>query len=421
MAIDTPARIAVLGAGPVGLEAALYARYLGYDVDLYERGDVAENVLRWGHVRLFTPWRQNVSPLGVAALKIQDEAWRPPDDDAILTGREFAETYLRPLAHSDLLIDSLRMRTAVMAVGREGKLKGDHVGDEAREEGDFRLLLRDSAGNESIASADAVIDATGTYGNHNWAGASGIPAPGEQAAAAAIEYGLPDVLNRDRAQYAGKKTLVVGAGYSAATNVVALAELAREASGTAIVWVTRDAPPADTGPIRIIEKERLAERDRLTRTANVAALGASPALEYRPGTMIDRIETGAMGRLAVRLTGESSDTIEVDRIIANVGFRPDNRLYAELQIHECYATGSPMKLAAALLGERSADCLDQTSHGPASLINPEPDFYILGAKSYGRNSQFLLSVGLAQIRDLFSILGDRADLDLYRTMGKLAQ
>jgi hypothetical protein len=73
-----------------------------------------------------------------------------------------------------------------------------------------------------------------------------------------------------------------------------------------------------------------------------------------------------------------------------------------------------MKLAAALLGSASGDCLDQTPHGPQSLLNPEPDFYILGAKSYGRNSSFLISIGLQQIRDLFTIIGDRADLDLYR-------
>ena len=38
MAVDTPAKIAILGAGPIGLEAALYDRYLGYEVDVFERG-----------------------------------------------------------------------------------------------------------------------------------------------------------------------------------------------------------------------------------------------------------------------------------------------------------------------------------------------------------------------------------------------
>ena len=419
MAIDTPAKIAVLGAGPVGLEAALYARYLGYDVDVYERGDVAENVARWGHVRLFTPWRQNVSPLAHAALSAQCDRWRPPDDDALLTGHEFAATFLLPLARSDLLIDGLRTRTQVVSVGRQRQLKGDNVGGEGREDDDFRLLLRNTAGNETTATADVVIDATGTFGNPNWLGAGGIPAPGELAAAESIEYGLPDILGRDRERYAGKKLLLVGAGYSAATSVVWLAELAAQEPGTHIVWLTRRAAQNGAGPILTIENDRLAERDRLARAANALANKPSRAIEYRPDTIVDCIERAANGkRLSVRLAGAHAGTIEVDGIIANVGYRPDNRLYSELQVHECYATGGPMKLAAALMGDASTDCLDQTSHGPQSLLNPEPDFYILGSKSYGRNSRFLLSVGLAQIRDLFSIIADRADLDLYRTLVK---
>lgn len=422
MAIDTPARIAVLGAGPVGLEAAIYARYLGYDVDIYERGAVAENLLRWGHVRLFTPWHLNVSPLAIAALIAQDEAWRPHDDDAILTGRQFAKAYLLPLANSDLLIDGLHTYTEVVAVSREGQLKGDHVHSQAREDGDFRLLLRDAAGKESVATADVVIDASGTFGNHNWAGASGIPAPGERAAAEAIDYGLPDILGRDRPRFADKKTLVVGAGYSAATSIVSLAELATSAPATKAVWITRrPAADGDVGPIAVIPNDRLPERDRLARTANALAGGSSGAVEYQPATLIEAIwPSPSGGQWSVRLSGSHAGTTEVDRIIANVGYRPDNRLYGELQVHECYATGGPMKLAAALMQNASADCLDQTSQGPQTLVQPEPDFYILGSKSYGRNSQFLLSVGLAQIRDLFSIIADRADLDLYRTIGNLA-
>src|SRR5205823_14171675 len=52
-----PKRIAILGAGPIGIEAALYARSLGHTVTLYEQGPLAANVGDWGHVRLFTPWR----------------------------------------------------------------------------------------------------------------------------------------------------------------------------------------------------------------------------------------------------------------------------------------------------------------------------------------------------------------------------
>lgn len=420
MAVDTPARIAVLGAGPIGLEAALYARYLGYDVDIYERGDVADSVLRWGHVRLFTPWRNNVSPLGLAALAAQDDGWRPPDDEAILTGRQFAETYLLPLARSDLLIDGLHTHNEVVTVGRQSQLKGDHVGSDAREDDDFRLLVRDATGKESIASADVVIDATGTFGNHNWLGRGGIQALGELAAHESIDYGLPDILGHDRPTYAGKRVLVVGAGYSAATSIAALAELAEAATGTQVLWITRTTL-GDGGaePIATIANDSLAERDRLARAANASAQGSSPAVEYRSSTMIEAIEHLTTGRLAIHLSGDHNDTVEVDRIIANVGYRSDNRIYSELQVHECYASGGSMKLAASLAGNRSADCLSQTSFGPPSLMTTEPDFYILGSKSYGRDSRFLLSIGLAQVRDLFTIIGDRADLDLYKTVARV--
>ena len=35
-------RIAILGAGPIGLEAALYARTLGHTVMVFEQGQVAD-------------------------------------------------------------------------------------------------------------------------------------------------------------------------------------------------------------------------------------------------------------------------------------------------------------------------------------------------------------------------------------------
>ena len=118
MAIDTPAKIAILGAGPIGLEAALYARFLGYDVVLYEAGEVAASVRRWGHVRMFTPFGINRSPLGLAAIQAQDENYRPPADDEFLTGHEWVDRYLMPLSQTDLLADHLRLGTTVVRIGK---------------------------------------------------------------------------------------------------------------------------------------------------------------------------------------------------------------------------------------------------------------------------------------------------------------
>ncbi len=419
MGIDSPATIAVLGAGPIGLEAALYGRFLGYDVHIYERDRVAANVAAWGHVKLFSPFGMNRSPLGLAALAAQDANYQVPDDDALLTGREFVERYLIPLSQTDLLADRIYENTSVVAVSREGALKTDLTGRESRVETPFRILLRDETGQEKNASADVVIDATGTYGNHGWLGAGGIPALGERAAADEIDYSLPDILGARRERFAGKRTLVVGAGYSAATTVVALAELATADSATRVVWITRQPPHASARPIPLIEDDRLDERDRLARAANELAVSPDGPVRHLSATTVAQITPRSDEGVVVTLASAGNEHIVVDRIIANVGYHPDRELYAELQVHQCYASEGPMRLAAALLGEQSGDCLQQPSTGPESLTTTEPNFYILGAKSYGRNSRFLLSVGLNQIRDLFTIIGDRAGLDLYAGAQKL--
>lgn len=420
MAVDTPARIAILGAGPIGLEAALYARFLGYDVDIYERGRICENMQRWGHVRLFTPAGMNRTPLTMAALSAQNPDLPHPADEALVTAREMLDTYFLPLANSDLLIDTLHLNTEVLAVGRDEYMKGDLIGNEDRGDDSFRILIRKADGQEEIREADVVIDTTGTYGNPNWAGQGGVPALGERRERPQLEYGLPDILGDARQVYADRHVLLVGSGYSAATNLLALVELAQQHPQTRITWVTRRAEAAsETSPVHCIAQDTLPERDRIARAANQAAL-AGGAVTHWPGTTLHALVSQGDGSgFEVELRGEHAGKITVDRIVANVGYRPDNQIYQELQVHECYATGGPMRLAATLLEHPSIDCLAQPATGSEALLTTEPNFYLLGAKSYGRNSQFLLSRGQVQIRDLFKIIGDREELNLYQSISRL--
>jgi thioredoxin reductase len=402
MAVDTPAKIAILGAGPIGLEAALYARFLGYDVVLYEADEVAGSIRRWGHVRMFTPFGINRSPLGLAAIQAQDENYRPPADGEMLTGHEWVDRYLLPLSQTDLLANHLRLGTTVVRIGKEGLLKGDLPGHPDRGDFAFRLLVRDRDGMEHIELADAVIDATGVFrGGANPLGNGGIFAVGEVAWCDRIEYRLPHFTGEGRTHYAGKHTLLIGGGHSAATNAVALAQLAQEAPGTRVTWITRrEAPAAVKGPVDPIANDRLTGRAELTRQANALVVDPTSSVTYWPVTIVEKIEGKVQSatefEFTVELSGQHAGIFQFDRIIANVGFRPDTDLYKELQIQECVAT-----------------------QGPQALLNPEPNFYILGAKSYGRRSNFLLSTGFEQIRDVFKIIGDRSTLDLYAGAPKL--
>jgi thioredoxin reductase len=398
-------RVAVLGAGPIGLEAALSARSLGLSVTVYERGRVGEHLHRWGHVRLFSPFGMNITPQGRTAIQRDHPKHEFPDDTACIPGREHVAVYLEPLAKSAALQGCVRTETQVLHVGRRGLLKDDSPGDAKRAQEPFRLLIREK-NRERVEEADIVLDCTGTYGQHRWLGDGGIPAVGETAAEGQIAYGLEDVLGERRNHYAGKYVLVLGAGFSAATTVCSLATLAEDRADTWVVWLARGT---STQPIKRVSSDPLRERDRLAVRANTLATRGDGNVEFHHQALVECVECAGPDKgfkVTVRLAGKSR-IWEVDRVIANVGYTPDGGLYRELQVHECYATLGPMALAAALLKHAGGDCLAIPALGAAALRNPEPNFFILGSKSYGRNSNFLLRTGFEQVREVCTLLGAR--------------
>jgi NADPH-dependent 2,4-dienoyl-CoA reductase/sulfur reductase-like enzyme len=396
--LASPPRVAILGAGPVGLEAALAAAAAGWPFTVFEAGDeVGVHVRAWGHVRLFTPWAMNVSDRMRQAL-----GDRAPEGSALPTGHELAERLLAPLAALPAIAPRVRTGVRVLAVGREGALKHELIGAPERGERPFRLLVRDADACERVEHADLVIDATGTYGTPNAMGDGGIPAPGEGTFADRIERRLPD-LDADGARWAGRTILLTGAGHSAQTAARALARLAATAPGTRVVWAVRSPRPDWSA----VEGDPLPERRALTAAARELAGGASEHVEVRAGRVTDALRGAEGGRVAVTLRNGAGEEVAADRVLALNGGVGDHGLYRQLQVHECYATSGPMKLAAALLGERGGDCLTTASHGAETLTNPEPGFFILGAKSYGRNSRFLLRVGFEQVADVFALAAAR--------------
>jgi cation diffusion facilitator CzcD-associated flavoprotein CzcO len=394
MSTGAEPRIAILGAGPIGLEAALAAHECGYEFTVYEAGEgPGANVRDWGHVRLFTPWDMNVSE---RMRRVLPDA---PTGSALPTGTELAEQLIEPLAALPAIAPRIRVGARVDAVAREGLLKHEEIASPERSARRFRLLVSDAAGHETVEHADAVIDCTGTYGNPNSLGDGGIPAPGERALGDRIERRLPRFDDEPRA-WARGTILLTGAGHSAQTAARALAELAREAPETRVIWAIRSNDPTWGA----VDGDPLPERARLTGVASELAHGASDAIEPRLGYVTEALAPRE-GRIAVTLRNHSAEEVTVDRVLALNGGVGDYSIYRQLQVHECYATSAPMKLSAALLGAAAGDCLEQQSHGPETLTNPEPGFFILGAKSYGRNSQFLMRIGWEQVSDVFGLIG----------------
>ena len=312
-------------------------------------------------------------------------------------------------------MDSIRPNTSVLSIGKDDFQKSDAIAKPDRANSRFRILLRDANGHERIERADIVLDCSGTYTNHRWSGRGGIPALGERALESKIHYTLPDILGRDKPRFIGRHTLVLGAGFSAATALLNLEQLYRENQATKVSWAIRRVGQA----MKAIHDDPLPWRAALVEFSIGLADHPPPWLQYLGNCMLEQISRSG-GEFDVTLRYRETDlALAVDELIALVGYAPDSSIYGQLQVHQCYATAGPMKMSAALLGAGAAggDCMTAgDALGPDTLKNPEPNFFILGAKSFGTNSNFLLQIGHQQIRDVFRLI-HHADpaLDLYRS------
>ncbi|RKN50349.1 FAD-dependent oxidoreductase [Micromonospora endolithica] len=384
--------VVVIGAGPVGLAAAAHLHERGIAFTVLEAGDTAGAAVRqWGHVRVFSPWRYNIDP--AARRILEDAGWVAPDADALPTGGELVAGYLQPLAELPALKHHLRYGARVEAISRLGL---DRLRTAGRETTPFLIRLAD--GEELLARA--VIDASGTWGIPNVLGASGLPARGEADVAAYREHALPDVLGQARDRFAGRHTLVVGAGHSAANTLLSLAELAGSTPGTEVTWAIRSASPsrtygggdADALPARGALGSRLrahvdAGRIRLLTGFSVQAL--TPAG--------DRVS------VAVRHTAGGEEAITVDRIVAATGFRPDHSITAELRLDLDPVMGATRALAP-LIDPNEHSCGTVPPHGVDELAHPETGYYAVGMKSYGRAPTFLMATGYEQVRSVVAAL-----------------
>lgn len=411
-------RVAILGGGPVGLDAALAAREAGFRVRAWEAASrPAGHIRQWGHVQLFTPWRMNLSTRmrraleGLAsphAREMSDPPWRAHPDRSP-TGHEYVDRVLEPLWDSERLDGVLRTGVTVRAVSRQGVLKHEEIGAPERGRRPFRILLEDTEGREWTEFADVVLDCTGKFGNPNALGDGGIRAPGERAVESRIRRRIPDLGSESgdwagAEGWAGATVLLVGGGHSAQTAVRALERLARDRQGTQVEWVLRDR----SGSVEPIADDPLPQRRELTERAAELASGNAEAVRTHRGMVVDALEpVGSRVRVRLRGPDGARRELDVDRILGLTGGVGDHELYRQLQVHECYATSGPMKLAASLLASATdgpADCLAQPAPGIDTLTNPEPDFYIVGDKSYGRNNTFLLETGWAQVDEIFGAL-----------------
>jgi thioredoxin reductase len=383
--------VAVIGAGPVGLAAAAHLVRKGETPLILEAGPtVGASIRKWGHVRIFSPWKHNLDAASVALLEAS--GWTRPCDTEHPTGHELVERYLRPLGEHGAIRPHLRLDTRVRAVSRQGVDRTKTIGREHRP-----FVLRvESGGAESDILARAVIDASGTYESPNPLGAHGLRAIGEAAHADRVFYGLPDVLRRDRTRYAGRRILVVGSGHSAFNVLLDLAELVDDEPSTIVHWAIRRKAMGDL--FGGGTSDQLEERGRLGQ--RMKALVARGTLAVHAGFRTSRLTTTEAG---IVVHGENEVLPAVDEIIATTGFRPDTEMLREMRLDLDEIVESPAALAH-LIDPNVHSCGTVPPHGAEQLRQPEKDFYVVGMKSYGRAPTFLMLTGYEQVRSVVCAL-----------------
>lgn len=397
--------VAVIGAGPVGLAAAAHLRAAGFTPLVLETGaTIASNLESYRHIRMFSPWRYNIDH--AAAALLERNGWKSPPLDELPTAGQIVDDYLAPLAALPALAGQVRLSHTVREISREGL---DKVKTAGRDHAPFVLRV-DTPDGEVRFRVQAIIDASGTWSQPNPLGANGLAARGEREAALQISYGMPDILGAELRRYAGKRVLVVGAGHSAAGNLIALAELARRDRATTIVWAVRGA-----------SLERLfggGAADQLPARGELGtrlkALREAGQLEMHLNFRIDEVLSVGRRLTVVGAAPEAASMplIEgIDEIIGATGGRPDLSLTRELRVRLDPWLESTDALAP-LIDPNMHSCGTVRPHGHRELAHPEIGYYAVGAKSYGRAPNFLMATGYEQVRSIVAALaGDMAAAD----------
>lgn len=378
----------VIGAGPVGLAAALGARERGWDVTVLEAADVGHGLQRWGPTRFFSPLAMNVTD---AMRRCLGDSLPPAD--ALLTGPEFVQRVLVPLAESSELRGTVRTGHRVAAVGRAGMTRMEMAGHPLRAEKPFRVLAETAAGDRAF-EADVVLDASGVTGLPCLLGAGGLPARGERRFHERIIRDLGS-LHEQLSDLAGRVVLLVGHGHSAAGALLTMAHLAARDSSTRVIWAVRSG---NRRPCVEIADDPLPERQRVAAGANDLAAAPPPFLDLRRWTSVDSLEERG-SRIAVAF-GKNREA-EVDAVISLTGYRPDLRFLSELPLEISPATEGAARLSLAL--GTLTDCLAVPHVEPRDLESGEPGFFLVGSKSYGRSRNFLLQTGFAQLETILEL------------------
>ena len=381
--VESPATIAIIGAGPVGLEAAIYARFLGYFVTIFEERRVAHRMLDWHDRPLAVPVSECTTTLGHAAIKAQYPEYQRRPPEHVYTGKSFAEEYLIPLAKNDLLFDDIHFLSPVTDVSRFQTCVDDAIHPQERCNDEFRILVEGRHRGHWISRADLVIDCRGMYQQTSGMGPGGGQAIGEAAVRDTFLKHTPLDRKFETKSILGKRVCLFGQTVRAVQFATEFAQQFANQPDTRLTWLIRTSRSHDS-----VTFSDALDEIRKNQPNNLIILESMG---------VDQIQKEADSPYALRLVREDDSIMEL-----------------QCDAIASFASGRAKPISSEL------NVVSMLDPSLPEFITNEPGYYSLRAGSIEEGAGIGLSRAHAKIRELFTIIAGREDLDLYKIIEKEA-
>ena len=375
--VEAPATIAIIGAGPVGIEAAIYARFLGYFVSIFEQRRVAHRMLDWHDRLLSVTVEECTTPIGHAAIAAQNPDYIRRGPKEFFTGRTYAEEYLVPLAKTDLLFDDIHFLSPVVDISRYRTLVTDAIDLQERCNDEFRILVDGRHRGPWVSRADVVIDCRGVNQQLSGMGPGGGLAIGEHSLRDTFLLHTPLDRKFESKSLVGKHVCLVGHSMRAGQFATEYLDKFGEETNSRLTWVIRPDRRHDS---IVIAQALMAIRAKTTcNIVLIESLG------------VEHIQRNEAGTYLLKFLRDDDSTVEMqcDAVVSLADGR------------ECCLSSELCETPSPTLNDRFA------------FLTCEPGLYKLRGGDIEAGAGVGLTDAFRDIQQLFAMLAGRQDLDLY--------
>lgn len=342
---------------------------------IFEKGSqIASSMREWGHVSLFTTWEESMDV--VVKKLLANNNIELPVENTCPTGGEFVKRYLKPLTNIDVIKRNLFTNTEVQSITAQNET------DEAQ----FRIEYV-QRNTPKMVESKVVIDASGSWGNFN-------SITDQDFINSKIYYGIPSIGYISK-NYQNKNLAVIGNGHSAMNSILAI----QQNSNSKIDWIIR-SEKAKFGLSKVGGRSSELEQ-------SIAALIDSGSIRLINNFDTDKIEVSQSSKYLLSSVNKLNSG-PYDYVIANTGAIPNYQILKNINLDLDSKFQTASKLANQI--DPKLHSCDTVSYTFADTIITHQNYYVVGMKSFGKASNFLLSSGYKILDEMIDYLFEKENL-----------